>query len=74
MRRDPRPSEHWPAVPEELDEVIMKALDKNPGRRFISAGAFATALARAVGISPPSPTAAPSLRAPIAVDAPTRTG
>ena len=70
----PRASEHWPAVPRELDEVIVRALDKNPGRRFISAGAFATALARAVGITPPSPTAAPSLRAPIALDAPTLSG
>ncbi|HZL55142.1 MAG TPA: serine/threonine-protein kinase, partial [Solirubrobacteraceae bacterium] len=70
----PHAAEHWPAVPAKLDEVIVRALDKNPGRRFISAGAFATALAKAVGISPPSPTAAPSLRAPISLDAPTLTG
>jgi len=70
----PHASERWPAVPAALDEVIVRALDKNPGRRFITAQAFAVALAQAVGISPPSATAAPSLRAPIAFDSPTLTG
>jgi serine/threonine protein kinase len=70
----PHASEQWPAVPAALDAVIVRALDKNPGRRFISAQAFAVALAKAVGISPPSPTAAPSLRAPIGMDSQTLTG
>ncbi|HEY1777371.1 MAG TPA: CHASE2 domain-containing protein [Solirubrobacteraceae bacterium] len=70
----PHAAEHWPAVPRALDEVIVQALDKDPARRFISAQAFAAALAQSVGISPPSPTAAPSLRAPIAMDSPTLTG
>jgi CHASE2 domain-containing sensor protein len=70
----PHPAEHWPAVPAALDEVIVRSLDKDPARRFISAQAFAVALAQAVGISPPSPTAAPSLRAPIVMDSPTLTG
>jgi CHASE2 domain-containing sensor protein len=69
----PHAAEHWPAVSAELDAVIVRALDKNPSKRFISAGAFATALAKAAGISPPSPTAAPSLRAPSGLDSPTLT-
>jgi CHASE2 domain-containing sensor protein len=55
----PRASEHWPAVPAALDRVIATALDKTPGKRFISAAVFAHALAGAVGVDvlaePPPP-------------------
>ncbi len=70
----PRASEHWPAVPVELDAVIFRALDKNPARRFISAGAFANALAQALGSSPPSAPAPAAPHEPIELDQPTLTG
>jgi CHASE2 domain-containing sensor protein len=58
----PRASEHWPGVPPELDAVIVQALHKEPGGRFISAAAFSIAVQRAVGIEPvdqPPPPAPP---------------
>jgi CHASE2 domain-containing sensor protein len=58
----PRASEHWPGVPPALDAVIVQALDKEPGGRFISASAFSIAVQRAVGIEPveePPPPAPP---------------
>jgi CHASE2 domain-containing sensor protein len=58
----PRASEHWPAVPAALDRVIVTALDKTPGKRFISAAVFAHALAGAVGVdvlAEPSPPVRP---------------
>jgi len=70
----PRASEHWPGVPVELDAVIVRALDKHPGRRFISAAAFASALLQAVGTAPPSVPSPPSSPAPIAHDQPTFAG
>jgi len=70
----PHASEHWPSVPVELDAVLIRALDKDPRRRYISATAFATALAAAVGTEPPSASPPPSPRQQIALDQPTRTG
>ncbi len=40
----PRPSDQNPAVPEELDEIVLKALDPDPGRRFQKAGDMRRAL------------------------------
>jgi CHASE2 domain-containing sensor protein len=59
----PRASEHWPSVPVALDAVIVRALDKDPARRFPSAVAFAFAASAAVGLElvderpPPRPAA-----------------
>jgi len=41
----PRASEHWPGVPPALDAVIARALDKEPGGRFVSAAEFSIAVA-----------------------------
>jgi serine/threonine-protein kinase len=40
----PPPSTLNPAVPLALDEIVMKALERDPARRFQSAGAMAEAL------------------------------
>jgi CHASE2 domain-containing sensor protein len=59
----PQASSHWPAVPSALDGVIVRALDKDPARRFPSAVAFAFAASAAVGLElvderpPPRPAA-----------------
>jgi CHASE2 domain-containing sensor protein len=50
----PHASEHWPAVPTALDVVIVTALDKDPGRRFADAAAFARAACAAVGLETPA--------------------
>jgi serine/threonine-protein kinase len=74
----PHASHHWPSVPPALDAVLIRALDKLPGGRYISATAFANALLAAVGSEPPSPFASvrppASLREPVELDEPTRTG
>jgi serine/threonine-protein kinase len=68
----PRASEHWPGVPPALDAVIVQALDKEPGARFISAAEFSIAVARAVGIEPAAEPLGPSPpRAPAGTDQPT---
>jgi serine/threonine protein kinase len=38
------PSKYTPDLPPEIDALCLKALDKNPGRRFSSAAEFAAAL------------------------------
>src|ERR1019366_6018016 len=68
----PRASEHWPGVPLALDAVIVQALDKEPGGRFISAAEFSIAVVRAVGIEPAAEPLGPSPpRAPAGTDQPT---
>lgn len=47
-----------PGIPERLDAVIARALAKDPGDRFASAGEFARAAAATLGL--PSPPAAPA--------------
>ncbi|WP_280459424.1 serine/threonine-protein kinase [Nocardia carnea] len=47
-----------PGIPERLDAVIARALAKEPGDRFASAGEFARAAAATLGL--PSPPAAPA--------------
>jgi CHASE2 domain-containing sensor protein len=73
----PRASEVWPAVPAALDAVIIQTLDKDPGRRFVTAALFAAALERAAGIAEVAPV--PREPPPLAPagggsDAPTLTG
>jgi eukaryotic-like serine/threonine-protein kinase len=41
----PDPREHRPDLPDRAAELIRRALDKEPGRRFVSAGAMADAIA-----------------------------
>jgi serine/threonine protein kinase len=48
---------HAPEVPASLDAAIMRALEKDPGRRPQSALAFAESLARALGRELDSPAA-----------------
>jgi serine/threonine protein kinase len=57
----PLPSALNPAVPGALDEVVLKALRKNPDERFATARDFAAALAPAPSTAapPPPPPAAP---------------
>jgi serine/threonine protein kinase len=61
----PRVSDHLAWAPRQLDQVIAKALAKDPARRFASAREFATAATEAIrGTAPalpaPSPTADPT--------------
>jgi len=46
----PRPSSFNPDLPEELDDVVLRALSKSPGDRQPSAAEFATQMRRAVGV------------------------
>ncbi len=46
----PRPRQINPAIPEEVEAVILKAMAKEPDERYDSAGAMARALRKAVGI------------------------
>ncbi|MGI9252797.1 MAG: protein kinase domain-containing protein, partial [Thermomicrobiales bacterium] len=40
----PAPSEMLPSIPPAVDAIVMRALEKDPTRRFPSAGAFARAM------------------------------
>jgi serine/threonine-protein kinase len=48
----PRPSKLRPELPAALDDVLLRALAKDPGARFRGAKAFATALRDAVIVPP----------------------
>jgi serine/threonine-protein kinase len=52
--RIPKPSTINRNVSPALDEIVMKALEKNPDDRYRSASSFAAALQRAVPIAEPS--------------------
>jgi serine/threonine protein kinase len=58
----PRPAALNPAIPRALEEVVLKALRKNPDERFATAGEFAAALAvsdrQAAPTAPPQPASA----------------
>jgi hypothetical protein len=60
----PRASEAGPDVPPELDAVIAKAMAKDPGERFASAGELGRAALAAAGESAPRSAAAPPPVAP----------
>ncbi|MDB4994916.1 MAG: hypothetical protein JWM74_2348, partial [Myxococcaceae bacterium] len=45
----PPPGTHRPGVPLSLDEVCMRALERDPARRYPTAAAFASALDEAYG-------------------------
>ena len=57
----PAPSQFVPAVPPQVDAVVLRALDKDPTRRWSSAGEFARALTRwsQIGSDASVPFAAP---------------
>lgn len=40
----PKPSETNPSIPEELDQIVLKALHRNESKRFVNAGEFLGAL------------------------------
>ena len=69
VHEDP-PSLAGTGVPDELAAVVRRAMEKEPGRRFQSAGEFAHAAAAAIGVSLPStaagsgPVVMPRSRAP----------
>ncbi|MDI7277963.1 MAG: protein kinase, partial [Anaerolineae bacterium] len=52
----PPPRSLRPDMPEALEEVILKALEKDAAARFADAGAMAEALARALPVAPPGAT------------------
>lgn len=58
MRPVPRPTDINPALPREIDEVIARALAKDPAERFQTAGALAAATAAALTDNP-APTTFP---------------
>jgi tRNA A-37 threonylcarbamoyl transferase component Bud32/tetratricopeptide (TPR) repeat protein len=54
-----------PAIPEALDHVILRCLEKDPADRFGSAGALKEALARIRSIQPAASPRIPSLGSPL---------
>jgi eukaryotic-like serine/threonine-protein kinase len=62
----PRPSHVVPGLPPQVDPIILRALAKDPTRRWGSAGAFARALRNWRNAGPP----VPATRAPQVVAAP----
>ncbi len=44
----PSPKEHIPDLPDGLEEILMKALAKEPEKRYVTAGKMAKALRRAL--------------------------
>jgi serine/threonine-protein kinase len=44
--RPPAPSKQQPEVPRSVDSIVLRALEKDPTRRWPSAGAFAQALSK----------------------------
>jgi serine/threonine protein kinase/CHASE2 domain-containing sensor protein len=68
----PRPAELWPHLPQEIDEVIVRGMAKDPAERFRSAGELASACARALGLIALTPPPAPPARRAPAVQSPFR--
>src|SRR5215207_8863607 len=55
----PRPSQILPGLPPPVDPIILRALAKEPTRRWGSAGAFARALREWRKTGPPAPVTPP---------------
>ena len=55
----PHPASFRPGIPRELDEIILKALEKDPARRFQTAGEFREALSELRVRSMPIPAGGP---------------
>ena len=50
----PAPSDYLPSIPPAVDAIVMRALDKDPTKRFPSAGALASAMTYWRQYRPPS--------------------
>lgn len=57
----PPPSLHNPDLPSAVEQVILRALEKDPTRRFRTGAAFADALERALADAPPRLASGPSI-------------
>jgi serine/threonine-protein kinase len=66
----PRPSQIVPGLPPQVDSIILRALAKDPTKRWGSAGAFARALRGWRSAGPPAPASRPEARTPQALPAP----
>ncbi len=67
LQRDPPPpSRVVPSLGPALDAAVARALAKRPAARFPTVEAYAAALSRALGVSPPSVRPPPTPAAPIA--------
>src|SRR5688500_19510790 len=53
----PRPTQVAPSLPPQIDPIILRALAKEPTRRWGSAGASARALREWRNMAPPGPVA-----------------
>ena len=62
----PRPSTLRPEIPPELDDVVVRALAKDPAERFASGGDLARALDQA--LSPTRPASGSAVRSTLASD------
>jgi hypothetical protein len=72
QEQPPRPTETAPGLPAAFDDVVLKALAKEPGDRYQSAGELAAAAGEAAGgvepetaRRPPSTPAAPTVSTPL---------
>lgn len=68
------PSEHRADLPQEVSDVVMQGLAKDPRQRPVSASAFATLLEAAANGAAPPPTAPLPTTAPAAVARPASAG
>lgn len=66
----PAPSDLLPSIPPAVDAVVLRALDKDPTRRFPSAGAFARAMTYWRQYRPPAMQADPSATVPLSAHGP----
>ncbi|HEY5880241.1 MAG TPA: protein kinase [Nakamurella sp.] len=76
LRQAPRaPSEFMPAIPRDVDAIVLKALSKSPDNRYVSAEQMGADIARALAGRPvqarqqPGPADTPPRRGPVAVAA-----
>ena len=70
----PRPSEHLPELPAELDEIVAKGMAKDADDRYASAGDMIRAAAAAMGVAPPPPSAGAATAPAATVEAPADAG
>src|SRR3712207_5804588 len=66
----PRPTQVVPGLPPQVDPIILRALAKDPTKRWGSAGALARALRAWRSAGPPAPVARPVTRPPQVLPAP----
>lgn len=66
----PAPSDLLPSIPPAVDAIVLRALDKDPARRFASAGAFARAMTYWRQYRPPAVQADPGATVPLGLAGP----